>query len=453
MGMITLKQAALWCGGTVAEAYENVTFCGVQFDSRAIGEGELFVALTGERNGHSYIPLALEKGAAAVLASEPQAPSVPAVYVDDTLRALQEMARGYGESLSCQVVGITGSVGKTTTKEMVAAVLEQSFLTQKTPKNFNNHIGLPVTLLSLREDCQKAVIEMGMNHPGEISLLTGLARPDIAMITNVGTMHIEYLGSRQGILRAKLEILEGLRPGGKVLFCGDNDLLSQVAEEYGAITYGLGEGNQVRARDISMREEGCGFTVEAFGRQFPVELPVTGEHNVCNALGACAVGLLCGMEPEAIAGGLAAFANTDMRQNTYLRRGLYVIEDCYNAGPESTRAALSVLARRPGRRIAVLGGMLELGDYGPEAHYEIGREAAKTADLLFAYGPLGEEMVRGADSMDYAEHFTSHETLVSGLKERLQPGDSLLVKGSRGMHMERVLQLLFENEDGGERNV
>ncbi len=443
MGMITLKEAASWCSGSVASEFAELGFHGVQFDSRAIEAGELFVALTGERNGHSYIPVALEKGAVAVLASEVQDPSVPAIYVEDTLVAMQQIARGYRESLSCHVVGITGSVGKTTTKEMVASVLEQSFLTQKTPKNFNNHIGLPVTLLSLREDCQKAVIEMGMNHAGEISLLTSLAQPDIAMITNVGTMHIEYLGSRQGILGAKLEILEGLRPHGKILFCGDNDLLAQVAEQYGAITYGLGEHNQVRAVDLTMGEEGCSFTVEAFGITFPVELPVVGEHNVLNALGASAVGLLCGMSPEAICKGLASFTNTDMRQNTYSRDGLYIIEDCYNAGPESTRAALSVLAKRPSRRIAVLGGMLELGDYGPTAHYEIGVEVAKTADLLFAYGPLGEEMIRGAESMSYARHFLTHEELVTELRKELRPGDSLLVKGSRGMHMEKVLQLLF----------
>lgn len=443
MGMITLKDAASWCNGKVAPEFEALTFTGVQFDSRTIERGELFVALTGERNGHSYIPVALEKGAAAVLASEEQEPSVPAVYVEDTLSAMQQIAGGYRESLPCQVIGITGSVGKTTTKEMVSAVLEQSFLTQKTPKNFNNHIGLPVTLLSLREDCQKAVIEMGMNHKGEISLLTSLAQPDIAMITNVGTMHIEYLGSRQGILEAKLEILEGLRPGGKILFCGDNDLLAQVAEEYGAITYGLGEHNQVRATELSMREEGCSFMVEAFGQRFPVELPVVGEHNVLNALGAAAVGLLCGMEWPAVCRGLAAFTNTDMRQNTYSREGLYIIEDCYNAGPESTRAALSVLAKRTGRRIAVLGGMLELGDYAPAAHYEVGVEAAKTADLLFAYGPLGEEMVRGAESLSYRAHFETHEDLVAQLKKELRPGDSLLIKGSRGMHMEKVLQLLF----------
>ena len=443
MGRITLKQAALWCAGTLAPEHESVTFCGVQFDSRAVTEGELFVALAGERDGHAYIPMAMDKGAVAVLASRSQDPGIPAIYVEDTLKAMQQIARGYRESLSCGIVGITGSVGKTTTKEMVAAVLEQGFRTQKTPKNYNNHIGLPVTLLSLEEDCEKAVIEMGMNHAGEISLLTSLAQPDIAMITNVGTMHIEYLGSREGILGAKLEILEGLRPDGRILFCGDNDLLSREAEKYGAITYGLGEHNQVRAVDLTMGEEGCSFRVEAFGRSFTVELPVVGEHNVCNALGASAVGLLWGMEPETICRGLATFTNTDMRQNTYSRDGLYIIEDCYNAGPESTRAALSVLAKRPGRRIAVLGGMLELGDYGPTAHYEIGREAARNADLLFAYGPLSDEMVRGAASMAYAEHFMTHEDLVTALKGELHPGDSLLVKGSRGMHMERVLQLLF----------
>ena len=443
MGRITLKQAALWCGGTVAAEFEEHSFCGVQFDSRVLREGELFVALTGERDGHSFVPSAMAKGAAAVLASQALDPSVPAIYVEDTLTAMQQISRGYRESLSCKVIGITGSVGKTTTKEMVSAVLEQGFRTQKTPKNFNNNIGLPVTLLGLKKDCEMAVIEMCMNHKGEISLLTSLAQPDIALITNVGTMHIEYLGSRQGILEAKLEILEGLRPQGTVLFCGDNDLLAEVAEAHNALTYGFGAHNAIRATDLRTEEDRTYFTVHAFGQAIAVELPVQGEHNVLNALAATAVGLLCGVTAEAIQEGLRGFANTDMRQNTYSRDGLYIIEDCYNAGPESTRAALSVLARRPGRRIAVLGGMLELGDYAPQAHYDIGREAAKCAELLFAYGAHCDDTVRGAQSMAYAKSFPSHKELVEALKKELRPGDSLLVKGSRGMRMERVLQLLF----------
>ena len=443
MGGITLKQAASWCGGKVAPQYEELSFHGVQFDSRALKSGELFVALVGERDGHSFVPMALEKGAVAVLASRDLDPAVPAIYVDNTLKALQQISKGYRESLSCKVIGITGSVGKTTTKEMVAAVLEQGFFTQKTPKNFNNDIGLPVTLLGLEAQCQMAVIEMGMNHKGEISLLTGLAQPDIALITNVGTMHIEYLGSRQGILEAKLEILEGLRPEGKVLFCGDNDLLQAVAKVHNALCYGFGEHNDIRALDRQAGEDGCTFTFCGLGHSFPVELPVQGDHNVLNALAAGAVGLLNGMEPKQIQEGLRGFANTDMRQNTYSRDGYYIIEDCYNAGPESTRAALSVLATRPGRKIAVLGGMLELGDYAPQAHYEIGQEASKCAQLLFAYGSHCEEMVAGAQSMEYARCFSTHEELVQALREELREGDSLLVKGSRGMRMERVLQLLF----------
>ncbi len=443
MGGITLKQAASWCSGRVAPQFEELTFKGVQFDSRALQAGELFVALVGERDGHSFVPMALEKGAVAVLASKELDSSIPAIYTDNSLRALQQIAKGYRESLSCKVIGITGSVGKTTTKEMVSAVLEQGFYTQKTPKNFNNDIGLPVTLLGLEEQCQMAVIEMGMNHKGEISLLTSLAQPDIALITNVGTMHIEYLGSRQGILEAKLEILEGLRSEGKVLFCGDNDLLQTVAKTHNALCYGFGEQNDIRALELRREGEWTYFTFRGLGREFPVELPVQGDHNVLNALAAGAVGLLNSMEPEQIQRGLRGFANTDMRQNTYSRDGYYIIEDCYNAGPESTRAALSVLATRPGRKIAVLGGMLELGDYGPQAHFEIGQEASRCAQLLFAYGSHCEETVAGAKSMEYARAFTTHEELVQALRQELREGDSLLVKGSRGMRMERVLQLLF----------
>lgn len=443
MRRITLKQAAQWCGGHVAPEFADVSFEGAQFDSRNIADGELFVALVGARNGHGYARVAMESGAAAVLASEALPCDIPAVYVENTLTALQAIAKGYREGLQCRCIGVTGSVGKTTTKEMLAAVLQTSYNTQKTPKNFNNDIGLPVTLLGLERECEAAVLEMGMNHFGEISLLTKLAQPDIALITNVGTMHIEHLGSREGILQAKLEILEGLRPDGKVIFCGDNDLLQTVAETYHAICYGFGEHNAVRALDLRTEHNISYFTVSAFGQEIPIELPIVGEHNVLNALAAVTVGLLCGVPAENIQAGLRGFANTDMRQNIYTRDGLCIIEDCYNAGPESMQAALGVLAQQRGRKIAVLGGMLELGDFAPQAHFAVGQKAADTADLLFAYGTQSEDYVRGAQALSFAKRFETHEALVQALKMQLRAGDNLLIKGSRGMHMERVLELLF----------
>lgn len=449
-GNISLKQAALWCGGTVAPAFAEVSFCGANFDSRNLQAGELFVAVTGARNGHDFIPDALEKGAAAVLVSEPVREDIPAIYVSDTVTALQDIARGYRESLSLRVVGVTGSVGKTTTKEMIAAVLGTTYRTQKTPENFNNGLGLPVTVLRLDRADEAAVLEMGMNHFGEIALLTRIAQPDIAVITNVGTMHMENLGSREGILQAKLEILEGLRPGGLAVFNGDNDLLSSVAEQYHAVTFGLGEKNDVRAENITTENDTTHFTANAFGISMEITLPAVGKHNILNALAAIAVGLKCGVAPERIESGLAGFRNTGMRQHIYDCRGVKIIEDCYNAGPESMEAAFGVLGSYPGRKLAALGGMLELGPLAPQAHYRVGTLAAQTADVLFAYGANSEQTVRGAldAGMKNAKYFESHEELAQALKAELRAGDNLLVKGSRGMKMERVLRLLDMNDGG-----
>lgn len=449
-GNISLKQAARWCGGTVAPAFAEVSFCGANFDSRNLRPGELFVAVTGARNGHAFIPNALEKGAAAVLVSEPVREDIPAIYVSDTVTALQDIARGYRESLSLRVVGVTGSVGKTTTKEMIAAVLGTTYRTQKTPENFNNGLGLPVTVLSLDRADEAAVLEMGMNHFGEIALLTRIAQPDIAVITNIGTMHMENLGSREGILQAKLEILEGLRPGGLAVFNGDNDLLSSVAEQYHAVTFGLGAKNDVRAVNITTENDTTHFTADAFGTSMEITLPAVGEHNILNALAAIAVGLKCGVAPERIESGLADFHNTGMRQHIYDCRGVKIIEDCYNAGPESMEAAFGVLGSYPGRKIAALGGMLELGPLAPQAHYRVGTLAAQTADVLFAYGANSEQTVRGAldAGMKSAKYFESHEELAQALKAELRAGDNLLVKGSRGMKMERVLRLLDMNDGG-----
>lgn len=449
MGTITLKQAAIWCGGQVAPAHEDVRFHGVNFDSRALQPGELFVAVLGARDGHDFIPMAMEKGAAAALVSRPMGPEVPAIVVEDTVAAMQAIAKGWREQLHLHCVGITGSVGKTTTKEMVAAVLATTFDTQYTQKNFNNEMGLPVTVLGLEEHCQAAVLEMGMNHFGEISRLTAVAQPDIALITNVGTMHIEYLGSREGILQAKLEILEGLRPGGLAIFNGDNDLLASVAERYHALTFGFGPENQVRGVNFVETEEGISLTALAFGQEIPLSLPVQGKHNGLNALAATAVALHLGVPAERIQAALASFQNTGMRQRRYDLGPWHIIEDCYNAGPESMAAALQVLSAARGRHVAVLGGMLELGDHALAAHFRVGRQVAETAQLLFAYGTNGEDYVRGAQAAGLMEawHFDSHEALAEALLARLQPGDTLLLKGSRGMRMERVLPFLQQTEE------
>ncbi len=441
--MITLKQAALWCGGTVLPEYADVPFDGVQFDTRALVPGELFVALQGKRDGHDFIPVAMEKGAAGALGSR-QLPGVPMVVAAEPLRALGAIAAGYRNTLTgLRVLGLTGSVGKTTTKEMLAAVMAAAWRTQKTEKNYNNDIGVPKTVLSLRPDTQAAVIEMGMNHFGEISYLTRIARPDVAVITNIGTMHIENLGSREGILKAKLEILEGLGPEGTLVLNGDEPLLRRAETGRKTLFFGIETDCDLRAEDIVPTQTGIRFTARGFGQSWPVELPVAGRHNVYNALAALLAGRCAGTPMEAGVEALGSFANTGDRQRIYRQDGYTVIADCYNAGPESMAAALSVLAQTPapGRRIAVLGDMLELGDHAPRAHREVGALAAQSADLVLAYGPMSGLTAQGAG--DKGHSFDTHGAILAALRAQARPGDVLLFKGSHGMHMEQVLQAFF----------
>ena len=445
--MISLKQAAQWCRGTVLPEYEDVVFSGARADSRLVEPGHLFVALQGARDGHDFIPMAMEKGAAAAL-GERQLPGVPMIVVKNSLRALGDIARGYRGTLPdrLRVVGVTGSVGKTTTKEMIACALSTVLRTRKTEKNYNNDIGLPMTVLDLQSDTEAAVIEMGMNHFGEISYLTSIARPNVAVITNIGTMHIENLGSREGICRAKLEILEGLDKDGIVVLCGDEPLLRRAETHRRTYYFGIDTECDLTASDLEELPGGVRFRATGFGRSWDVELPVEGRHNVYNALAAMLAARCADLPMEAAVSGLRYFENTGNRQKIYGQDGFTVIADCYNAGPESMAAALSILARRTGgRRIAVLGDMLELGDHAPGAHERVGKLAAESAELVLCYGPLSRFTAEAAG--DKGRHFDSHEALIAALKAEARPGDALLFKGSHGMHMERVLEGFFRRSE------
>lgn len=453
---LTLGQAAAWCGGQIAPELEERPFFGANFDSRLIRPGELFAALPGARDGHDFAASALERGAAAVLASRPV--DGPAIYVEDTSRALRDIARGYRESLPCRCVGITGSVGKTTTKEMIAAVLRTALRTQWTEKNYNNEIGLPVSVLRLKPDCEAAVLEMGMNHFGELSRMTASAQPDYAVITNIGTSHIEFLGSREGICRAKLEILEGLRQGGAAVLCGDEPLLWDKRDSLGCTVYTYGMENQACDLVAHLHPDGS-FTVInnglpsetlPVGGSFTAKLSIPGAHNVLNALAAASVGLLMGETVENIRTGLVSYTASGMRQNIYEQNGFRIYADCYNASPDAMEATLGVLGTMgdTGRRIAVLGSMLELGDYTEEGHRRAGRAAAEHADVLYAYGPSADAIARGAEEkgMTAVHAFTDQNELVEKLRADAKPGDALLFKGSRGMRMERALALFLGEE-------
>ena len=452
MAEITLRQAAQWCGGRVEEKYADVTFLGANNDSRTIKPGQLFLALQGERDGHDFIPMAMEKGAAAVLCSR-SCGDVPAILVEDTRIALGLIAKHECARIGMKVVGVTGSVGKSTTKEMISCVLEESFRVAKTPANHNNDIGMPMAILAMPEDTQVAVLEMGMNHFREIAYLSEIARPDMAVIINVGTAHIEYLGSREGILQAKMEILEGLKPGGKAILNGDDDMLwsrrnhAPVKPDY----FGFENGEcAVRAEEIVMCDGMLHFRVAAQGVSFPVELNVEGRHYLLDALAAISVGLAFGIAPEQISRRMASFRNMAGRQEIFQKDGYTIIKDCYNAGPDSMAAALEVLHAKAGRRVAVLGDMLELGPTTQAEHYRVGRIAAEKADLLLTYGPNGSRVISGAitggmpDTKAIA--FEDREKLAAALRRMAKPGDVILFKGSRGMRMELILEAFLNKE-------
>ncbi len=451
MANITLRQAAAWCGGTVEEQYADREFTGANNDTRLLQPGQLFVALRGARDGHDFIPAAMENGAAAVLCRRKMG-DYPAIYVDDPRKALGDIAREELKRIGARVVAVTGSVGKSTTKEMVAAVLEESFRVSKTPANHNNDIGMPMAILAMPLDTEIAVLEMGMNHFGEIAYLSNIGHPDLAVIINIGTAHMEFLGSQEGIRKAKMEIVEGMSPKGLLLLNGDDFLLRNLDRQpQQRITYfGQSEDCDVRAMDVRQEGNLLRFRAEAGRLSIPVEMTLEGMHYVNDALAAIAVALKLMVPVQRISDGLAHFRNISGRQEIFQAGEYTIIKDCYNAGPESMEAALNVLGNKPGRRIAVLGDMLELGDCTQAEHYKIGRIAAEKADLVFAYGPHAERVrdgtITGGMPEDRGMAFQTQEELVKALRREVKPGDVLLFKASRSMHLERALDAFLKEE-------
>ncbi len=451
MANITLRQAAAWCGGTVEEKYADVEFFGANNDTRILKPGQLFIVLQGARDGHDFIPNAMEKGAAAVLCSR-KVGDYPAICVDDPRTALGIIAREELNRIGAKVVAVTGSVGKSTTKEMIATVLESTFRVAKTPANHNNDIGMPMAILSMPLDTEVAVLEMGMNHFDEIAYLSNIARPDVAVIINIGTAHIEFLGTQMGIRKAKMEITYGMGRNGMLLLNGDDVLLRNLDQKPSQrITYfGRSEGCDVQAFDVKQEGESLSFRAEAGKLAIPVKMDLEGEHYVCDALAAVAVALKLAVPSERIGESLSAFRNIAGRQEIYKARGFTIINDSYNAGPESMAAALGVLGNRPGRHIAVLGDMLELGDCAQAEHYKVGRIAAEKADLVFAYGPNSKRVVDGTITggmpMSRGRAYMDREELVQALKRSAKPGDVILFKGSHGMHLEQILEAFLKEE-------
>lgn len=445
-----------WVNGRLT-GNESVMVDKVSTDTRTLAEGSLFVAIRGENfDGHKFIGEAFRKGARVVISEEeyPAGEDTAVIVVEDTVKALGELAKNYIKTFDITVIGITGSVGKTTTKEMIAQVLSTQYNVHKTMGNFNNHIGLPLSVLNLNRDHSVAVFEMGMNALGEIDYLSKIIQPDIGVITNIGISHIEKLGSRQNILRAKLEIINGMKENGVLILNGDDELLSGLEGllPMPVTFYGINENCNVQGYGIeSMGEKGVRFTVNIRNRDVDIFLPVPGIHNVSDALAAIACAVELGITDENIQKGLMQYSNEKMRLNIIEYGNVKVINDAYNAAPSSAIAALSVLREIAGSRrsIAVLGDMLELGEYSGEAHRNVGaRVAHEKINYLVAIGQLAKDYVLGAieAGMDKNNiiHFPDPESAINSLKELIEPNDVVLFKGSRGMHLDRIIENIFE---------
>ncbi len=424
----------------------------VSIDSRDVDENTLFFAIKGERfDGHDFINDVAEKGVGAIVSHKSIECSAPVILVEDTKQAFLDFASYYRMSMpDLLVVGLTGSVGKTTTKEMTACVLSQKNKTLKTEGNLNNEIGMPRTLFRLDETYGSAVIEMGMDNAGQISALSKSCKPDYAIITNVGVSHIENLGSRDGILKAKLEILDGLPKGAPLFLNGDNDKLSTVKnDDYKIIFFGIENKNcDVLAEDIKEIGLSTEFTAVKGDIRQKITIPTVGIHNVYDALSAFAVGLEYDISPEDIANGLRNYEPSGMRQRIKDANGITVIEDCYNASPDSQKAGLnSLLKIAKGRKIAVLGDMLELGSYSETAHRNVGEYAAECEiDILFTYGKESEFMADSAKKVGLKAvfSFTDKSELTKALANELKIGDTVLFKASRGMKLEEIFQELYK---------
>lgn len=422
----------------------------VTTDSRQMVKDGLFIPLRGERfDGHQFIGQVYNKGVVATLTMEERIEDsrLATIYVNDTGKALLDLAQFYRKRFKIPVIGITGSVGKTSTKEMIAATLSGKWQVHKTEGNFNNEIGLPLTLFKLKPEHEVAVIEMGMNHFGEIHNLTTAALPNVAVITNVGTSHIENLGSREGILKAKLEILDGLSPQGLLVINGDNDLLGGLKDlNVSKVTYGLSPENDYWAEKI--RSEGM-YTlaeVKTPKAHYSIRIKALGEHMVYNTLAAIAIAEHYQLSEDEIMRGLANYAPAKMRmQITETEYGLTLLDDTYNASPDSMKAALKVLMnyQAKGRKVAILGDMFEMGEFAPKLHQEVGEFAKEVeVDLLISIGELAKHIdtaYRNADGKK-AYYFQTKEAFTSEIKNIIKSSDCILFKASRGMHFETLVE-------------
>ncbi len=461
MKNMTLQNIAEACRGELhgSRKSRREASC-VVIDSRKIEKNGIFIATKGERaDGHDFIPQVAQKGALGVVCEkEPENSDIPYILVRDSFQALKDIAEFYRRELSIPVIGITGSVGKTSTKEMIASVLSEGFCVLKTEGNFNNEVGLPLTILRIRKEHEAAVLEMGISNFGEMHRLSKIARPDMCVITNIGQCHLENLGSREGVLRAKSEILDYANPEGHVFINGDDDVLCRIKKKgiYEPVRFGQNPVNEVFASNVTNRGLLGSKAVIHMGLEvFPIEIPLPGIHMVNNALAAAAVGKCMGLTREQIQAGILKAEAVGGRSHVISLPAYTVIDDCYNANPISMKAAIDLLTMAIGRKVAVLGDMFELGEGENKLHEEVGNYAAqKEIDVLIFTGTLSKWMCEGAheaNKKSEIHYFDTKDAMLDSLREILKPGDSILVKASHGMQFEEVIRFLTASEHKGEK--
>lgn len=459
---ISLREVASGADGEISILGGEAFISGVSIDSREVKSGELYVALKGERfDGHSFIKGAIEKGAAGIMAAKDmkemvlaQAGNVPVIFVEDTLIGMGRLAEWYRSRFDIKVVAVTGSSGKTTTKDMISSVLSKGSITHKTEGNYNNLVGLPLTIFGLNEKHETAVLEMGMDRLGEIRELSKIGKPDIAVITNIGIAHMENLGSRDNIFKAKTEIFEGLKPFGVAVVNGDDEYFSSFKKDgLKIIKYGFSENCDYRCtKSVNNADGSQVFTMTGPNYGIELKLMIPGKHNIHNAMAAAVCGILLGMKVEDIYEGVLSFKPSKLRMEFFLGvKEARIINDTYNANPDSMKAALEVLREVSGKnKYVVVGDMLELGEGKELAHLEILRyiKAKGCGNAVLAYGELfggaakawnsATEEIASKKEEFQVEWFESKEEIVQNLRDRLEKDDLVLIKGSRGMRMEQV---------------
>ena len=452
---MTVGQIADACSGKILYGDPKTVVTSVSADSRKIEKGALFVPIIGEKNdAHKFIPSAFKAGAAAVLSQEPSSPCGKAIIsVKNTLTALQSIAAAYRNKFSIPFIGVTGSVGKTTTREMTALALSSELNVMKTHGNFNSQIGLPLTMFSLDENHEAAVMEMGMSNFGEMERLAKIARPDFAVVTNIGLSHIGQLKTKENIMKEKLHIADCFGENSAAFLNGDDEMLYSLKGRlpFDVIYYGTGSNSDFRAVNIETHSEFSKFEyIVPGGNHGCVTLPVPGKHYILDALAALAVCARLGVSLNKAAAALSNYRPLSMRQQIRSINGITVIDDSYNSSPDALKESINVLSGfKGGKRIAVLADMLELGDFSQKAHFSAGIHAAKSdIDSIFAIGEHAKAIADGAFSvrpdMD-CRVFGSNADALMAVKESLSPGDTVLVKGSRGMHTDEIVKGIMDS--------